>query len=493
VSASPPEFVVVMIFLDAEDYLDEAIRSVLGQDTDEFELVLVDDGSSDASTEIAQRWATADPRVSYLDHPGHSNLGMSASRIRGVEASVAPWICFLDADDVLLPSALSHRRALAERHPDADVIVTGTWFWRGWTGDPADEWHDHEMPLPTLERRTVLRAGALFDAMYGDPAHWRVLSMCGLTIRRSWWQRTGGMDPAFRGLFEDQVLYARIGLHAAVVIDDRPIALYRQHDRSACAIGLRNGEWAKHEPSPAELRFLTWLDAEVRQVVPDDTRVREVVDANLRRATSWHGHRATLLRGARAAAGRIAPASVRTRLRSSRVKRWKDPAWAVESLTARERWVRHHLAVRSDATRPPTPLTSLDVDRDAVLSSTSMSASMVPFELARDMGLARLRALLRSTPDEVTLHAFCPGPDASGGGDWPTAAEWRTTLASAPVRADIQRFGNARVAPYVDDEVRCHEGCVVDDHRDGASVMIAITVRGGASDRAPSELPGAES
>ncbi|HEX6104526.1 MAG TPA: glycosyltransferase, partial [Gemmatimonadales bacterium] len=64
---------VVLIFLDGEPFLDEAIRSVRGQTRTDWELLLVDDGSRDGSGETARRHAAEEPeRIRYLEHPGHA-------------------------------------------------------------------------------------------------------------------------------------------------------------------------------------------------------------------------------------------------------------------------------------------------------------------------------------------------------------------------------------------------------------------------------------
>ena len=86
--APSPAVTCVLIFLDGARFIDEAIRSVVAQGDDvDWELVLVDDGSTDQSTAIARRWASADVRIRYLEHAGHVNLGMSASRNAGVAAA----------------------------------------------------------------------------------------------------------------------------------------------------------------------------------------------------------------------------------------------------------------------------------------------------------------------------------------------------------------------------------------------------------------------
>ena len=74
----------IIIFYNAERFLAEAINSVLGQTFTDWELVLVDDGSTDGSTAIALRYALQYPlRMRYMQHPGGINRGMTASRNLG--------------------------------------------------------------------------------------------------------------------------------------------------------------------------------------------------------------------------------------------------------------------------------------------------------------------------------------------------------------------------------------------------------------------------
>src|SRR5205807_873118 len=77
-----------VIFLNAERFLREAVESVFAQTYPHWELLLVDDGSTDRSGEIARRFAADRPdRVRYLEHPGHENRGMSASRNLGIRSA----------------------------------------------------------------------------------------------------------------------------------------------------------------------------------------------------------------------------------------------------------------------------------------------------------------------------------------------------------------------------------------------------------------------
>ena len=112
---------VVIIFFNEERFLAEAVASVYAQTYHDWELLLVDDGSSDRSSEIARGYVERDPaRVRYLQHPGHVNRGQGAARNLGVRAAQGEWVAFLDGDDVWLPERLERSVALALAHAEAE-------------------------------------------------------------------------------------------------------------------------------------------------------------------------------------------------------------------------------------------------------------------------------------------------------------------------------------------------------------------------------------
>jgi len=270
-----------MIFLDAERFIDESIRSVIAQTHQDWELILVDDGSSDASSTIAQRWARRDPRISYVEHEGHANLGMSTSRNRGIVEAHGRLVAFLDSDDVWMPSALSHRLRVLDAHPTAEAMVGGTWRWYSWTLDADDARLDNKMALPpALPRLQVVEPVDAFLGVYASPDVWYVPAMCSLIIRRDRLLALGGMIDEFAGLYEDQVLYTKVLLGLRLVFDERVLSLYRQHDASACAAAIRAGQWHPVVSSPARDRFLTWL-ADYVASRSGDAAVRRVLEFNL--------------------------------------------------------------------------------------------------------------------------------------------------------------------------------------------------------------------
>ena len=94
--------VIVPVF-NAKEYLPRCLDSILLQDFSDFEVLLVDDGSTDGSKEICDYYETRDSRVKVFHR---QNAGVSTARNVGVENATGEWICFIDADDVLLENGL---------------------------------------------------------------------------------------------------------------------------------------------------------------------------------------------------------------------------------------------------------------------------------------------------------------------------------------------------------------------------------------------------
>ncbi|MEP4649676.1 MAG: glycosyltransferase family 2 protein, partial [Ilumatobacter sp.] len=276
-----------MIFLDGAAFIDEAIRSVVAQgDAIAWELVLVDDGSTDASTAIARRWADSDGRIRYLEHDGHANLGTGASRNAGLDAAHGEYVGFLDCDDVWLPCALSHAMRVLAHHADADAVFGGAWRWHSWTDDPADRVLDDKMVLPDSMTHEVIEPPELFADIYLEPDAFRVPAICSTLIDRASLLRVGGFEDSFRNLYEDQVLYSKIALQLRAVVDPRPLALYRQHEASACHVAIDAGEWQWTGPSEPLRHYAEWLRTYIVDNVGSDAASLEVVRRNLDRSES---------------------------------------------------------------------------------------------------------------------------------------------------------------------------------------------------------------
>src|SRR5207302_6495375 len=150
-----PEVSVITIFLNGERFLDDAVQSVLAQTFSNWELLLLDDGSTDRSAEIAHCCVAAHPgRVRYLAHPNHENRGMSATRNLGIQHARGKYIAFIDADDVWVPHKLADQVRILEAHPEVGLVCGRTHWWYGWTNKPEDLRRDflqnYDLPLDTM-------------------------------------------------------------------------------------------------------------------------------------------------------------------------------------------------------------------------------------------------------------------------------------------------------------------------------------------------------
>ena len=245
-----PAVSVIMAAYNVEPYLDAAIASVRAQTWRDFELLIVDDGSTDGSLAIAERHAQADPRIRVLRKP---NGGISSARNHGLRATTAPVIALLDSDDSWLPEYLEAQLAILAAHPGVDIVTGNAWFLGGCLdGQPARPSPD---PRPAPDLAEIL----------ADETAVFIMSI----FRRRVYETIGGFDEALR-TNEDYDFWLR----AAVAgfrfhRNDRPLGCYRRRDDSLSSSELRMLRglmcvYQKLRPSLAERRHeLQVLDTQL--------------------------------------------------------------------------------------------------------------------------------------------------------------------------------------------------------------------------------------
>jgi glycosyltransferase involved in cell wall biosynthesis len=263
----PPLVSVVVIFHDEIRFLAEAIESVLAQSNPNWELFLVDDASSDGSSALAARYAESRlERVRYLE-PAHGPRGTSASRNLGVRHARGKYVAFLDGDDVWLPRKLEDQVAILEAHPEVALVYGRAEYWYSWTGDPTDAERDFVRP-PGVEADTVVAPPTLLTLALEStaPVAWPSDFM----VRRSMFERVGGFEERFPGLFDDQALLAKLYLTEPVFVSDRCWFRYRRHDRSVTSV-------ARGEKYVVGLEYLRWLDAYLAETGTGDEDVRRAL------------------------------------------------------------------------------------------------------------------------------------------------------------------------------------------------------------------------
>jgi glycosyltransferase involved in cell wall biosynthesis len=235
-----PRVSVIMPAYNVAAFLTEAVASVTSQRNCRWELLIVDDGSGDDTRHLAESLVAEHPdKLSLLRHPGGARRGISASRNLGLRHATGELIAWLDADDVVTPESLARRVSLLEAHPEIGMVCGNTAYWYSWTGRPEDAARDH------LDQHRVT-AGTSFAPPHLLTAWVRrsvgMPCICSVMVRRSLLEHVGGSEERFEGLFEDQVLFAKIALAAQVLFVDECWARYRRHDTSTCAIARQTGQ-----------------------------------------------------------------------------------------------------------------------------------------------------------------------------------------------------------------------------------------------------------
>jgi glycosyltransferase involved in cell wall biosynthesis len=246
----------IITFLNSEEFIEEAIESVLAQTHSNLELLLVDDGSTDDSTQIALRYAERFPeKVRYLEHAEHENRGAAASRNLGLSNARGEYIALLDSDDVWWAHKLEEQLAILDSHPEAGMVYGQSQYWRSWTMNSEDAHRDH-----------VPKLGVQTDTLFEPPALSILLYPLGnntapcpsdLLLRRETVERVGGFEEAFRGmyqLYDDQTFLAKVYLNVPVFVASKCWDRYRQHPEQCVSMVYKAGQYHS-----VRLAFLQWL------------------------------------------------------------------------------------------------------------------------------------------------------------------------------------------------------------------------------------------
>jgi len=205
-----PLISVVIPVYNGERTIRETIASVLKQTFTDFELLVIDDGSTDTTPAIASSFT--DPRLTVLSYP---NAGLAASRNRGIAKASGKYISFIDADDLWTPDKLELQLRALESNPEAavayslvDVIDDSSqWIRPGGHLKVSDNAYSHLLLTNFIEN--------------GSNA----------LILKSAFERVGNFDESLKAA-EDWDLYIRLAKHYPFVVVPSPQILYRESSTS---------------------------------------------------------------------------------------------------------------------------------------------------------------------------------------------------------------------------------------------------------------------
>ncbi len=308
--AQQPLVSVIIIFLNAGDrFFKEAIASVFAQTYQHWELLLVDDGSTDISSKIAYQYAQQYPdQIRYLEHEFRQNRGMSAARNLGIHHARGEYIALLDADDIWLPQKLEKQVAILEAHPDAAMVYGSSQMWFNWPGSPSSRQLNRQRSLG-VKPDSLIAPPILLPLFLERNAE--TPGTCAVLIRREIVQAVGGFEDSFRGMFEDQAFFYKVCLSATVFVESGCWDRYRQHDNSACSVAQAQGYCDPFQLNPAHLTFLNWFEQYLTQQGVRDRSVWQALN------TALFPYRHPKLYQMKNFVRSLIPASVRTQLRAT--------------------------------------------------------------------------------------------------------------------------------------------------------------------------------
>ncbi|MBP62399.1 MAG: hypothetical protein CMJ62_12840 [Planctomycetaceae bacterium] len=213
---------------NAASYIGETIESVLSQTWPHWEMLIVDDGSSDETCDVVAGFR--DDRI-QLHRISHSGLP-AVARNAGLKRASGKYVAFLDADDVWLPEKLATQISYLESQPAVGMVFSKCYVWNGQTRSPSKI-------APDL--CGVPNPGKLFSLLCTNP----VICNSSTVMRRSLFDQYGYLDedPRHRGT-EDYELWLRLSPHVPFGFVDLPLFWYRTSPDSLSSHAITMAEGA---------------------------------------------------------------------------------------------------------------------------------------------------------------------------------------------------------------------------------------------------------
>lgn len=253
-SADQPLVSVIIPAYNAQDFIGEAIRSVLEQNYPHIELIVVDDGSTDRTAQEARAFGE---RVRVLEK---ANGGAAAARNYGISVAQGELIAFLDADDIWLPGKLSTQVSYLMQHPEVGMVTSNFLLWC-----PEHDGSFGQPPTPIVEPNADDIVGQHSGWIYGELLCDCVVCTITVLIRRAVVDSVGLFNEQLR-TGEDYEYWLRVSRHAQVTKLNRDFACYRIHSQSTTQV-----------PRPIDNEYLVLLGMlkKFGPVGPDGSRVPE--------------------------------------------------------------------------------------------------------------------------------------------------------------------------------------------------------------------------
>ncbi len=226
VDNTKPLFSVIMACYNSEPYIAEAIRSVLDQTISDWELIIVDDASTDNSYDLVKSFADNESRIKLIH--AKSNQGPAAARNAAVENSNGKWLAILDADDIFFPNKLEKQKAFITSGREKKLVLLGTGVIL--FGDDAASEKKYIYPAASKKLKSNLFARKKF------PPH------SSMTYSSCAFKAVGGFNVRYLRA-QDHDLWLRLSVLGSFASLREPLVKYRLHPSrisvNACMKGFQ--------------------------------------------------------------------------------------------------------------------------------------------------------------------------------------------------------------------------------------------------------------
>ncbi len=220
-----PKVSVIIATYNREKFVCESLESVLNQTYRDYEVIVINDGSTDNTEELLGRYAN---RIKYkrIDH-----AGISVSRNTGLRMASGDLIAFNDDDDVWLPGCLELRAKCMEDHPDLDMLFADVVLFNE-QGTLFDSWMAErsvfrKIPKTQVNEHLLILGGNIFDFLVQE----RFITMPTLMVRRRCLDKVGHFDESLIAQ-DDYDLYLRLARDGTVGYLDKQLAKCRMHGKN---------------------------------------------------------------------------------------------------------------------------------------------------------------------------------------------------------------------------------------------------------------------
>lgn len=214
---------VIIPAYNASRFIEKAINSALEQ-SEVAEVIVVNDGSKDATEEIVKHLQKSNDKVKLFHHTNKENKGRSATRNLGIQKAISEYIAFLDADDFYLPDRFKNDTKLFQKNPEIDGVYNAVdfHFYR--------DISEHEKKQLVLNTMTQpIESSKLFEALIsGKYGHFQI---DGLTVKKNLFTKTGLFNEKLK-VAEDTDIFWKMALKGNLIsgIIDTPVALRGVHE-----------------------------------------------------------------------------------------------------------------------------------------------------------------------------------------------------------------------------------------------------------------------